>query len=58
MPSAIDDEVLRTFAIVGSPEQAVAEIERRYGDVVTRITLALPEGRDRERWDAVLAPLR
>ena len=42
----IDDEVLNTFAIIGSPEHAVAEIRRRYGDVVTRITIAAPADDD------------
>jgi probable F420-dependent oxidoreductase len=58
MPAAIDDEVLGTFAIIGSPEQAVAEIKRRYGGLVTRITLAIPEDRDARRWDELLASLR
>jgi probable F420-dependent oxidoreductase len=58
MSEAIDDEVLRTFAIIGTPEEAVAEIGRRYGDVATRITLALPADRDRERWDPLLESLR
>ena len=58
MAAAVDDEVLRTFAIIGTPEQAVAEIERRYGDLVTRITLAIGEDRDAARWDPLLASLR
>jgi probable F420-dependent oxidoreductase len=40
---AIDDEVLRTFAIIGAPDVVFAEIKRRYGDVVTRMTIAAPE---------------
>jgi alkanesulfonate monooxygenase SsuD/methylene tetrahydromethanopterin reductase-like flavin-dependent oxidoreductase (luciferase family) len=39
LPDAVDDEVLNTFAVIGTPEEAVAEIKRRYGDVVTRMTL-------------------
>jgi probable F420-dependent oxidoreductase len=58
MAVAIDDEVLRTFAIVGTPEEAVAEIAHRYGDVATRITLALPADRDAARRDALLGSLR
>jgi probable F420-dependent oxidoreductase len=58
MPAAIDDEVLRTFAVIGTPEQAVAEIGRRYGGLITRITLAIPENRDAERWDGLLGSLR
>ena len=58
MPELIDDEVLHTFAIIGTPEVAVAEIQRRYGDLVTRITLAVPEGRDVARWKALFESLR
>jgi alkanesulfonate monooxygenase SsuD/methylene tetrahydromethanopterin reductase-like flavin-dependent oxidoreductase (luciferase family) len=46
------------FAIVGTPEQAVAEIKRRYGDVATRITLSLPDGAERARWAPVFDALR
>jgi len=58
MPEVIDDDVLRTFAIVGTPEEAIAEIQRRYGDLVTRITVAPPEDHDAERWEALFASLR
>jgi len=43
----IDDEVLHTFAIIGTPQQAVAEIQRRYGDLVTRIAIVAP-GHERD----------
>ena len=39
MPDLVDDEVLHTFAVVGTPEQVAAELTRRYGDVVQRMTL-------------------
>jgi probable F420-dependent oxidoreductase len=58
MAALIDDEVLHTFAVVGTPEQAIAEIRRRYGDVITRITLTVPHGGNAERWDGLLASLR
>jgi probable F420-dependent oxidoreductase len=58
MANAIDDEVLHAFAIVGTPEEAIAELGRRYGDVVTRITFPMPEGADGERWRALFAELR
>jgi probable F420-dependent oxidoreductase len=54
----IDDEVLHTFAIVGTPEEVVSEIQRRYGDVITRITLALPPGVDAQRRAALFEALR
>jgi probable F420-dependent oxidoreductase len=55
---AVDDEVLHTFAIVGTPEEAFEEIGRRFGDIVTRITIALPEDRDPDRWKALFDSLR
>jgi hypothetical protein len=58
MSALIDDEVLHTFAIVGTPEEAFAEIRKRYGDIATRITLTLPEERDEERWKALFDSLR
>jgi probable F420-dependent oxidoreductase len=58
LASLIDDEVLHTFAVIGTPEEAVAEVKRRYGDVATRITLNLPDDADPERWGPVLEELR
>ena len=54
----IDDEVLHTFAVIGTPEEAVAEVKKRYGDVCTRITLSMPEERDEERWAGLIEELR
>ncbi len=54
----IDDDVVNAFAVVGSPPDVVAELQRRYGDLATRITLRVPQGYDRGRWDELLAPLR
>jgi hypothetical protein len=50
--------VLNTFAVVGTPEEAVAEVKRRYGDIATRIQLAMPEDRDEARWRALFDELR
>ena len=58
LASVIDDEVLDTFAIIGAPEEAIAEVKRRYGDVATRITLNLPDDADPERWAPLLDELR
>ena len=54
----VPDEVVETFAVIGSPEEAMAEIKRRYGDVCTRIQLSMPPDRDVERWKGLLASLR
>ena len=58
MSALIDDEVLNTFAVVGTPEAAIAEVKRRYGDIATRIQLSLPEDRDPDRWQALFEDLR
>jgi probable F420-dependent oxidoreductase len=54
----IDDEVLHTFAIVGTPEDVVSEIRRRYGDIIARITLTLPPQVDAERRAGLFEALR
>ena len=54
----IDDDVLEAFAVIGKPEEAVAEVKRRYGDVCTRITLTMPDERDDERWQRLFDELR
>jgi probable F420-dependent oxidoreductase len=58
LPQMIDDEVLNTFAIIGTPEEAVAVLKRRYGDVVTRITLDLSPDLDADRRAALFEELR
>jgi probable F420-dependent oxidoreductase len=58
MAGMIDDEILNTFAVIGTPEDAVAEIRRRYGDLATRITLTIPDGADHARWAPVFDTLR
>ncbi len=54
----IDDEILNTFAVIGTPEEALAEVQRRYGDIAARITLSLPPERDEERWAELFDSLR
>ena len=58
MGELIDDEILHTFAVVGTPEEAIAEVGRRYGDICTRITLTLPEGHEEARWKRLFDSLR
>jgi probable F420-dependent oxidoreductase len=43
LADAIDDEVLHTFAVIGRPDEVVAELRRRYGGLVTRITVVPPD---------------
>jgi probable F420-dependent oxidoreductase len=54
----IDDDVLDAFAIVGTPEEAIEEARRRYGDICTRVSLTVPPGGDRDRWRALFDRMR
>jgi hypothetical protein len=42
MGALIDDDVLRAFAVVEEPDRVAGELLRRYGDVMTRMTLYTP----------------
>ncbi|QMU77892.1 TIGR03617 family F420-dependent LLM class oxidoreductase [Streptacidiphilus sp. PB12-B1b] len=59
MGELIDDEVFRTFAVSGTPEEAAREIHRRYAGVVTRLSVS-PATDDADPADAleVLAAVR
>lgn len=54
MGTLIDDEVLNTFAVVGAPEQIGSELNRRYADVIQRISFYAPYANDPERWRKVM----
>jgi probable F420-dependent oxidoreductase len=54
MAGLVDDDVLHAFAVVGEPERVGAELLRRFGDVVTRMTLHCPD----EHAEPILATLR
>jgi probable F420-dependent oxidoreductase len=58
MGQLIDDEILGTFAVVGEPEAIAPELQRRYGDVVDRISFYAPYKSDRERWRPVFDALK
>jgi len=42
MGTIIDDDVLHAFAVVAEPGAVAAELLRRYGDLMTRMTLYMP----------------
>ena len=58
MGGLIDDEVLNTFAVVGTPEEIAPELGRRYADVISRISFYAPYKSDLERWSAVMSGIR
>ena len=46
MGPLLGNDVVETFAVVGTPEEAAAEVLRRYGDVFDRLTLYMPYAAD------------
>jgi probable F420-dependent oxidoreductase len=54
MGDLIDDEILRTFAISGEPEEIPAKLLERYGDMVDRVSFYAPYKSDPERWARVV----
>jgi probable F420-dependent oxidoreductase len=54
----IDDEIVHTFAVIGTPEEAVEEVRRRYGDIATRVSIVVPDDADPDRWGALFDRLR
>lgn len=57
MDALVDDEVLNAFAVVGGPEDAAAEIRRRFSTVIDRFTLYTPYPLDPEARARVVAGL-
>ena len=58
MTRLVDDTVLGTFAVVGEPAAAGAEIARRYGGLVDRFTVYTPYPLDEESRAAVVSAAR
>ena len=58
MGEVIDDEMLNTFAVVGSPEEVAPELLKRYGDVITRISFYTPYSSKPERWQELMRTLQ
>jgi probable F420-dependent oxidoreductase len=58
LADVIDDSVLQAFAVIGTPEEAAAEVRRRYGDIATRVTMPLPEDIDPIRRNSLLDALQ
>ena len=58
MGGLIDDEVLATFAVVGTPQEVPGLVRRRFGDLVTRFTLSVPYLTERARRQQLLVDMR
>jgi probable F420-dependent oxidoreductase len=58
MGEIIDETVLNTFAVVAEPGAVAAELLRRYGDVMTRMTLYTPYVLDPAAHAQIVSDLR
>ena len=58
MGESITDEMLETFAVVAAPEDIPAQMLRRFGDVVDRLSFYAPYRSDPARWQGILAGFR
>ncbi len=58
MAGLIDDEILRTFAVVGEPDQIPTLVRERYGDLIDRISPNAPYAVPDDAWSEMLDSLR
>lgn len=58
MGSLITDDVLNEFAVAGDPQQVAVAIQRRFGDMISRVSLYAPYRADPSAVAAVRASLR
>jgi probable F420-dependent oxidoreductase len=58
MGGLITDDVLNAFAVAGDPQQVAAAIGRRFGDIISRVSLYLPYRADPAAVTAITAALR
>lgn len=58
MGGLIDDEILTTFAVVAEPQHVAAELNGRYGDVVSRLSFYAPGQSNAAQWRSVMTALR
>lgn len=53
MAALVDDEVLNTIAVIGTPDQVIAEMKERFGDVIGRTGFSVPSLSDAEHADLI-----
>lgn len=58
MGQLITDEVLEAFAVVARPEDVATEMNRRYGDVVDRLSFYAPGQSGSGQWRPVMEALK
>jgi probable F420-dependent oxidoreductase len=57
MGSLVDDEMLRTFAVVAEPDRVAEAILARFGGLIDRFMLTVPRRDDLEAWTPVVKTL-
>ena len=55
MARLIDDEVLNTIALIGTPAEVVNSMKQRFGDVISRTGFSVPSLPDSEHADLIAA---
>lgn len=58
MGEVIDDEVLHTFALVGTPDRVADLVAERYGGIAQRLTVMHAEQLSPEAWSSFVGRLR
>jgi hypothetical protein len=58
MRDLVDDEVLRTFAVVAGPEDVAAELRRRYDGLVDRFSVYASYPSAPGLWDPLVSAFR
>jgi probable F420-dependent oxidoreductase len=58
MGRLVDDDVLHAFAVVAEPAGVAAEIQRRFGGLVERVSFYSPYETGTEPWDLILRGLK
>jgi probable F420-dependent oxidoreductase len=58
MGDLIDDEMLRTFAVVAPLDEVAAAITGRWGGVLQRLSFYAPYEADAGQWDQVIADIK
>ena len=58
MGALVDDDVLHAFAVVAEPASVAAEIQRRFGGLIDRVSFYAPYETGAETWDLILRGLK
>lgn len=53
MARLVDDEVLNTIAVIGTPQEVIAQMKQRFGDVISRTGFSVPSLSDEEHADLI-----